>query len=97
MLTKPGQTGYSFRNPPEPEQDLEITFTFIRRLKEINPATELILYTYTPVPADAGSGDLYERAKAAGVKAVCLDRGSFKYQGRVAALADAVREEGISV
>jgi large subunit ribosomal protein L18 len=38
-----------------------------------------------------------ERAKAAGVKAVCLDRGSFKYQGRVAALADALREEGISV
>ena len=38
-----------------------------------------------------------ERAKAAGVKAVCLDRGRFKYQGRVAALADAVREEGISV
>ena len=38
-----------------------------------------------------------ERVKAAGVQAVCLDRGSFKYQGRVAALTDAVREEGISV
>lgn len=61
---------YSFvlGNPPEPERDLEITFNFIRRLKQINPATELILYTYTPVPMDAGSGNLYENAKAAGFK-----------------------------
>ncbi|MDH3675431.1 MAG: B12-binding domain-containing radical SAM protein [Anaerolineae bacterium] len=61
---------YSFvlGNPPEPERDLEITFDFIRRLKKLNPATELILYTYTPVPMDAGGGDLYERAKAAGFK-----------------------------
>jgi anaerobic magnesium-protoporphyrin IX monomethyl ester cyclase len=61
---------YSFvlGNPPEPERDIEITFNFIRKLKAINPATELILYTYTPVPMDAGSGDLYENAKAAGFK-----------------------------
>ncbi|MDG2380572.1 MAG: 50S ribosomal protein L18 [Pirellulaceae bacterium] len=38
-----------------------------------------------------------ERALAAGVKAVCLDRGSCKYLGRVAALTDAVREAGVSV
>ncbi len=38
---------------------------------------------------------LGERAKAAGVSAVCFDRGSFKYHGRVAAFADAVRETGI--
>jgi len=59
---------YSFvlGNPPEPEQDIEITFNFIRKLKQLNPATELILYTYTPVPMDAGGGDLYENAKAAG-------------------------------
>jgi radical SAM superfamily enzyme YgiQ (UPF0313 family) len=61
---------YSFvlGNPPEPERDIEITFNFIRKLKALNPATELILYTYTPVPMDAGSGDLYENAKAAGFK-----------------------------
>jgi len=59
---------YSFvlGSPPNPEQDIAVTFEFIRRLKKINPATELILYTYTPVPADAGSGDLYARATAAG-------------------------------
>ena len=37
-----------------------------------------------------------ERAKAAGVNAVCFDRGRFSYHGRVAALADAARENGIS-
>lgn len=36
-----------------------------------------------------------ERAKAAGVKQVCFDRGSFKYHGRVAALADAARAAGL--
>ena len=38
---------------------------------------------------------LGERAKAAGVTSVCFDRGSFKYHGRVAAFAEAVREAGI--
>jgi radical SAM superfamily enzyme YgiQ (UPF0313 family) len=61
---------YSFvlGNPPDPVQDIEVTFNFIRKLKQLNPATELILYTYTPVPMDAGGGDLYENAKAAGFK-----------------------------
>ncbi len=36
-----------------------------------------------------------ERAKAAGVTKVCLDRGSYKYHGRVAALADAARSAGL--
>lgn len=59
---------YSFvlGNPPEPERDIEVTFNFIRKLKNLNPALELILYTYTPVPMDASGGNLYEKAKAAG-------------------------------
>ena len=36
-----------------------------------------------------------ERAKAAGVTTVKLDRGRFKYHGRVAELADAAREGGL--
>jgi large subunit ribosomal protein L18 len=36
-----------------------------------------------------------ERAKAAGVDTVVFDRGGFRYQGRVAALADAAREAGL--
>ena len=36
-----------------------------------------------------------QRAQAAGVKAVCFDRGHCQYHGRVAALADAAREGGL--
>jgi large subunit ribosomal protein L18 len=37
-----------------------------------------------------------ERAIAAGIKQVCFDRGGAKYHGRVAALADAARQAGLS-
>ena len=36
-----------------------------------------------------------ERAKAAGVDSVAFDRAGFKYHGRVKALADAAREQGL--
>ena len=36
-----------------------------------------------------------DRAKAAGVPAVVLDRGGNRYAGRIAALADAAREGGL--
>ncbi|MEO8493439.1 MAG: 50S ribosomal protein L18 [Planctomycetota bacterium] len=38
-----------------------------------------------------------ERALAAGIKSVRLDRGSSKYHGRIAALADAAREAGLTL
>jgi large subunit ribosomal protein L18 len=38
-----------------------------------------------------------ERAKAAGIETVVLDRGGFKYHGRVAGVTDAVREAGLKV
>jgi large subunit ribosomal protein L18 len=37
-----------------------------------------------------------ERAKAAGVTAVCFDRGPYKFHGRVAELANAAREGGLN-
>ena len=49
--------------PPDPAKDAATTFEFIRRIKAINPATEIILYTYTPVPLD---GSLYTEAKRLG-------------------------------
>jgi large subunit ribosomal protein L18 len=47
--------------------------------------------------ATAVGKTIAERAKAAGIQAMCVDRGSCKYHGRVAALTEAVREAGIHV
>jgi radical SAM superfamily enzyme YgiQ (UPF0313 family) len=49
--------------PPDPEGDMANTFEFIRRIKKVNPATEVVLYTYTPVPMD---GTLYSEASRQG-------------------------------
>jgi large subunit ribosomal protein L18 len=38
---------------------------------------------------------LAKRAKSKGIKTVAFDRGGFKYHGRVKALADAARQEGL--
>jgi len=45
--------------------------------------------------AEAIGRAVAERARAAGVKQVCFDRGSFRYHGRVAALAEAARAAGL--
>jgi len=37
-----------------------------------------------------------EKAKSAGVTTVAFDRSGYKYQGRIKALADAARENGLS-
>ena len=50
-------------NPPNAEEDTRQTMEFIRKVKHLNPATEVIMYLYTPVPL---SGDLYDEAKASG-------------------------------
>ncbi len=52
-------------NPPDPMQDIRVTMEFIREVKRLNPATEIILYIYTPVPLD---GNLYNTAREYGFK-----------------------------
>jgi radical SAM superfamily enzyme YgiQ (UPF0313 family) len=52
-------------NPPDPEADARETMEFIRRVKRVNPASEVILYLYTPVPL---AGELYEQARAQGFR-----------------------------
>jgi len=37
-------------NPRDPERDTRETLQFIRKLKKINPKSEIIIYHYTPVP-----------------------------------------------
>ncbi|HEY2895295.1 MAG TPA: 50S ribosomal protein L18 [Pirellulales bacterium] len=46
--------------------------------------------------AQAVGKAIAERAMAAGVKQVAFDRGACQYHGRVAALADAAREAGLT-
>jgi anaerobic magnesium-protoporphyrin IX monomethyl ester cyclase len=36
--------------PEDPEGETERTFEFIRRVKRLNPETEIIVYVYTPLP-----------------------------------------------
>jgi radical SAM superfamily enzyme YgiQ (UPF0313 family) len=50
-------------NPPNPEVDTRQTIEFIRKVKQVNPLTEIIMYMYTPVPL---AGELYDQAKAEG-------------------------------
>lgn len=51
----------------------------------------------TPSEAATAVGKaIAEKAKAAKIEAVVFDRGGFKYQGAVAALADAAREGGLT-
>ena len=47
--------------------------------------------------AEAVGRLLASRAKEAGVSRVVFDRGGFAYHGRVAVLADAVRDEGLEL
>jgi len=47
--------------------------------------------------AHAVGKTLAERAKAAGVKAVVLDRGGYQYHGRVRSLAEGAREGGLDL
>ena len=50
-------------NPPDPEADVRGTIAFIKKLKKVNPQSEIIMYMYTPVPL---AGELYDQARAQG-------------------------------
>ena len=52
-------------NPPDPNADLQQTMRFIRQVKAVNPASEIVLYSYTPVPT---SGELFQQALAEGFR-----------------------------
>jgi large subunit ribosomal protein L18 len=56
---------------------------------------EGVKYTGNSEAATAVGKAIAERAKAAGITQVAFDRAGFKYHGRVKALADAARENGL--
>ncbi|MBK8231878.1 MAG: B12-binding domain-containing radical SAM protein [Candidatus Eisenbacteria bacterium] len=51
-------------HPPDPEGDIRRNLEFIRRIKQINPRAEIILYLYTPVPLPG----MFDEAVAAGFR-----------------------------
>lgn len=46
---------FVFGDPQEPEREIDNTLAFVRRLKAVNPAMELIAYFYTPTPQRRGT------------------------------------------
>jgi large subunit ribosomal protein L18 len=58
--------------------------------------TEAELKSLSSMEQAKRAGELLaERAKAAGVETVVFDRGGYRYHGRVKALADGARENGL--
>jgi radical SAM superfamily enzyme YgiQ (UPF0313 family) len=56
--------------PQDPEGETERTFEFIRQVKRVNPATEVIIYIYTPLPPES----LPARARVGAASKPLLDR-----------------------
>lgn len=52
--------------PPDPIRSIERTMRFIRQVKELNPATEVILYMYTPTSEE--NPQLYAEAAELGFR-----------------------------
>src|SRR6202451_1734453 len=51
--------------PRDPEGETEKTFDFIRMIKRIHPATEVMIYIYTPLPRrDEGANAVAERIES---------------------------------
>lgn len=63
---------YSFvlGTPAETEEEvnkqIDFDIDFIRQIKKINPNTEVIIYTYSPVPMEGS--EMFEKVKASGFK-----------------------------
>ena len=46
------------------EKQIDFEINFIKKIKDINPKTEIVIYTYSPVPTEGS--DLYEQVLAKG-------------------------------
>ena len=46
---------FIFGDPDDPEREIDTSLAFVRRLKDINPAMELVPHFYTPTPQRRGT------------------------------------------
>jgi radical SAM superfamily enzyme YgiQ (UPF0313 family) len=54
--------------PQDPEGETERTFEYIRHIKRVHPATEIMLYVYAPLPPAAGVRDPHVERVVAGLR-----------------------------
>jgi len=52
--------------PEEVDKQIDFEIDFIKKIKAINPKTEIVIYTYSPVPTEGS--ELYNEAIAKGFK-----------------------------
>lgn len=52
--------------PEEVMKQIDFDIAFIKQIKEVNPATEIIIYVYSPVPTEGS--DMYEKVLASGFR-----------------------------
>jgi anaerobic magnesium-protoporphyrin IX monomethyl ester cyclase len=58
--------GTPFETEEEVDRQIDEDITFIKKVKAINPNTEIIIYTYSPVPAEGS--EMYDRVLASGFR-----------------------------
>jgi radical SAM superfamily enzyme YgiQ (UPF0313 family) len=51
-------------NPEKVMEQIEFDISFIKKVKSVNPRTEIVLYTYSPVPTEGS--ELYQQVLASG-------------------------------
>ena len=56
--------GFPGETPEKVMEQIECDILYIKRIKEINPNTEIIIYVYSPVPTEGS--EMYEAVKRAG-------------------------------
>ncbi|MEO6522712.1 MAG: radical SAM protein [Mucilaginibacter sp.] len=52
--------------PPEVQELIDFDIDFIKKVKKINPNTEIVIYTYSPVPTEGS--EMYKEVLASGFK-----------------------------
>ncbi len=52
--------------PEQVEAQIDFEIDFIKKVKQVNPRTEIVLYTYSPVPTEGST--LFKQVQAAGFK-----------------------------